>query len=248
MKNDECIMHYSSNHLRIVYQDAALVVIDKPAGLLTVPLERRHTAPSAFEQLADYLRSHKRRPFVVHRIDRDTSGLVVFAKDARTQQQLKSQFERHQAERVYLALVHGRPQPASGIWRDHLAWDRDALIQRATNARDRHGKEAVSEYRIVKSLTGASLIEVRLHTGKRNQIRMQAGLHGHPLIGERRYTGPPQPLPAIEFPRQALHAHRVAFRHPRTRKPLEFEVPLPPDMTALVARLTSERGTPQGIG
>jgi 23S rRNA pseudouridine1911/1915/1917 synthase len=226
--------------LPIVYEDDTLIVLDKPAGLLAVPLpvQRRFDAPSVFEDLKAYLRTRgRRRPFVVHRIDRDTSGLVLFAKSEAAQEALKDQFKRHQPERVYQAIVYGHPSPASGTWHDHLVWDLTALIQKETSSRDPRGKEAISHYRVLETLAGASLIEVRLVTGKRNQIRIQSRLRGHTLVGEQRYVYGPPELRTIAFPRQALHAHRLAFRHPGDDRALRFEVPLPPDMLALLARL-----------
>jgi 23S rRNA pseudouridine1911/1915/1917 synthase len=214
-----------------------LVVINKPAGLLSVPLPSKSAEPSVYDQLERYLRPQRRRPFVVHRIDRDTSGLVVFAKDPRTQQALKKQFIRRDPERVYLALVYGHPEPTEGTWRDHLVWDRSALIQKQTHPRDPSGAKAVCSYRLVEQFEHASLIEVRLHTGKRNQIRVQARLRGHTLIGERRYVYGPETLRPIAFARQALHAHRLAFRHPNDGRELRFEAPLPDDFRELLGRL-----------
>lgn len=226
--------------LPIVYEDDTLIVLNKPAGLLAVPLplERRNDARSVFEDLKIYLRQRaRRRPFVVHRIDRDTSGLVLFAKTEGAQLTLKEQFKRHQPERVYQAVVYGRPSPPAGTWRDHLVWDVKALIQKETSPRDPLGKEAISHYRVLETLAGASLIEVKLVTGKRNQIRIQARLRGHTLVGERRYIYGPDELRPIAFPRQALHAHRLTFRHPGDDREMSFEVPLPDDIAALVARL-----------
>jgi 23S rRNA pseudouridine1911/1915/1917 synthase len=226
--------------LPIVYEDDMLIVLNKPAGLLAVPLplERRYDAPSVFEDLKLYLRQFRRhKPFVVHRIDRDTSGLVVFAKSEAAQEVLKDQFKRREPERVYQAIVYGHPSPPAGTWHDYLVWDVKALIQKETHPRDPRGKEAISHYRVLESLAGASLIEVRLVTGKRNQIRIQARLRGHTLVGEQRYTYGPDTLRTIAFPRQALHAHRLVFRHPADDRELRFEVPPPEDMTALVARL-----------
>lgn len=225
--------------IRIVYEDETLLVVDKPPGLLAVPLERRPDAASVYALLAQHLRSKRRRPFVVHRIDRDTSGLVVFAKNARAQQQLKSQFKAREPERVYLAVVYGHPTPAEGTWRDRLVWDRSALIQKETHPRDPEGKEAVCEYRLLEAFRGASLIEVRLRTGKRNQIRIQARLRGHTLVGEERYIYGPDSLRPIQFNRQALHAQRLTFRHPADGRPLRFESPIPADFQALVAQLRS---------
>jgi 23S rRNA pseudouridine1911/1915/1917 synthase len=230
--------------LPIVHEDSSIIVLNKPAGLLAVPLERRDEARSVYEDLKDYLaRRRKPRPFVVHRIDRDTSGLVLFAKTARAQQYLKDQFRRHTAGRVYLAIVYGHPTPASGTWRDHLVWDQRALIQKETSPRDPNGKEAISHYRVVQRFGAASLVEVTLETGRRNQIRLQARLRGHTLVGERRYTYGPDTLRTIRFPRQALHAQQLAFRHPADHRELRFEAPLPEDMVALLERLRAAKRT-----
>ncbi len=229
---------FASGDLRIIHEDEALLVLNKPAGLLAVRLERRGGAPSLAERIGEYLRSRgKQQPFVVHRIDRDTSGLVVFARDARAQKILKDQFRQREPERIYWAVVYGHPDPPVGTWRDHLVWDARALVQKRTNARDRRGKEAISDYRVIETFNGASLIEVRLRTGKRNQIRIQARLHGHALVGERRYVFAEGPLRPIPFPRQALHAFRLTFRHPADGRLLQFEAPLPNDLVNLIARL-----------
>jgi 23S rRNA pseudouridine1911/1915/1917 synthase len=225
--------------LDILHEDRVLLVINKPAGLLSVPLPKNRAEPSVYAQLERYLRPQRRRPFVVHRIDRDTSGLVVFAKDARAQQALKKQFIKREPARVYLALVYGHPDPPEGTWRDYLVWDRKALIQKRTHPRDPRGAEAVCSYRVVEKLPDTSLVEVRLQTGKRNQIRVQARLRGHMLVGERRYVYGPDALRPIGFPRQALHAYRLAFRHPVDGREMQFEAPLPDDFRELLVRLRS---------
>lgn len=227
--------------LLIIHEDADLIVVHKPAGLLAVPLPRRTDAPSVAEEIARHLRSQRQaRPFVVHRIDRDTSGLVVIAKHAAAHAALKEQFLRHEPERVYQAVVYGHPTPASGTWRDRLVWDQKALIQKETHPRDSRGKDAVSEYRVIETFRDASLIEVRLVTGKRNQIRIQARLRGHTLVGEQRYVYGPDSLRPIAFPRQALHAFRLAFRHPGTDRLVQFEAPLPADLRELLERLRAK--------
>jgi 23S rRNA pseudouridine1911/1915/1917 synthase len=224
--------------LEIVYEDDVLVVVNKPPGLLVVPLESRSDAPSVEEALVVHLRSHgKRRPLVVHRIDRDTSGLVVFAKSAEAQKQLKDQFRRREPERVYLAVVHGHPSPDSGVWRDRLVWDKRTLVQKAAHPREAGGSLAISRYRIVEALRDSSLIEVRLITGKRNQIRLQARLHGHTLVGERLYSGGADYETRIPFSRQALHAFRLVFQHPVDGRRLSFEAELPEDLTSLIQTL-----------
>ena len=231
-----------AGEVEILYEDDLLIVVNKPAGLLSVPLERRSEADSAYDHLETHLRPRgKRRPLVVHRIDRDTSGLVVFAKTTRAQEQLRAQFRRREPERVYRAVVYGHPEPPAGTWRDHLVWDAKTLIQKRTRPADPRGKEAISHYRVIAALAGASLVEVRLETGKRNQIRLQARLRGHTLVGEQRYVYGPESLRSIAFPRQALHAYRLSLRHPGDGRLLSFEAPLPADLIELLIRLRRSR-------
>jgi 23S rRNA pseudouridine1911/1915/1917 synthase len=227
-----------SGLLDVVYEDDDLIVVNKPSGLLSVPLERKPDVPSVYDLIEDRFRSHgKRRPLVVHRIDQETSGLVVFAKDGQTQQRLKTQFARREPVRIYLAVVYGHPAPSSGTWRDTLVWDTRALIQKETPLRDPNGTEAVSEYRLLESFRDASLIEVRLVTGRRNQIRIQAQLRGHALVGEQRYVDEPDSQQTITFGRQALHAHQLRCQHPSDGRTMTFEAPLPRDFEDLLARL-----------
>jgi 23S rRNA pseudouridine1911/1915/1917 synthase len=229
---------FDIGQLKVLFEDDLLVVVDKPAGLLTVPLPDNDPALSVFVLLQEHFHSHRRRrPLVVHRIDRDTSGLVVFAKTLRAQETLKEQFRRREPQRVYLAIVYGHPSPPSGTWRDVLVWDKAALIQRETHPSDPRGKEAVADYRVLEAFAETSLIEVRLQTGKRNQIRIQARLRGHTLVGEQRYVYGPAEIRPIKFPRQALHAHRLVFRHPADGRELRFEALLPDDLDELLTRL-----------
>jgi 23S rRNA pseudouridine1911/1915/1917 synthase len=235
---------FKSGPLRILYEDEQLIVLNKPAGLLAVPLERRSEETSIFDQIEDHMRSHgKRKPLVVHRIDRDTSGVVLFAKDGRTHAALKHQFRERTPERLYLAVVYGHPTPESGTWRDHLVWDGKALIQKETHPNDPRAAQAISHYKVVETFESTSLIEVRLQTGKRNQIRIQARLRGHTLVGEVRYIFGPDELRPIPFKRQALHAWRLGFTHPVGPKLMHFEAPLPEDMKKLIEDLRKERKT-----
>jgi len=123
------------------------------------------------------------------------------------------------------------------VWRDRLVWDPEALIQKETHARDPRASEASCEYDVLESFGDTSLIKVRLVTGKRNQIRLQARLRGHTLVGEQRYVYGPQAIRHIEFPRQALHAWRLGIVHPAAGKPMQFEAPLPEDMDGLISEL-----------
>jgi 23S rRNA pseudouridine1911/1915/1917 synthase len=228
--------------LDVVYEDDVLIVVNKPAGLLTVPLERKRDVPSVYDQIEERFRSHgKRRPLAVHRIDQDTSGLVVFAKHVDAQRALKDQFKRREPARVYWAIVYGTPEPVEGTWRDFLVWDERALIQKETHPKDPRATEAISRYRVVESFADASLIEVSLRTGRRNQIRIQARLRGHTLVGEDRYVYGPATLRPIAFGRQALHAQRLTFRHPADERLLDLEAPPPADFLDLLTRLRQRR-------
>ncbi len=231
------VQRATTGDLSIVYEDSALIVVNKPPGLLTVPLERQPAASSVRDQLREYLRPMRRLPHVVHRIDRDTSGLVLFAKSESTQVELKGQFRRREPERVYWAVVYGCPEPASGVWRDHLVWDERALVQKETHPGDPRGAAAESRFRVVERFAATALVEVSLVTGKRNQIRLQARLRGHTLVGEQRYVFGPDELRPVAFPRQALHARRLAFQHPEDGRPVSFEADLPKDMAELIGRL-----------
>lgn len=230
----------SRSSLRVLYEDEALLAVDKPPGWLVEPLPGEDAAEvTLLDLLADHMRSTPRqRPLVVHRIDRDTSGLVLFAKTAGSRDDVKAQFERHLPERLYIAVVHGRVQPPSGTWRDRLAWDKERLVQKKAHPREERGKEAVARYRVLEQMARAAVLEVSLVTGKRNQIRVQAGSRGYPLVGERLYTfgrtpGAGDPV----FARQALHAAALGFRHPLTGRIIQIDAPLPDDMRELIERL-----------
>jgi 23S rRNA pseudouridine1911/1915/1917 synthase len=210
-----------------------------------VPLERKPGAPSALGMLKERFRSHgRRRIFVVHRIDQDTSGLVLFAKDEHAQHVLISQFKRREPDRVYLAIVHGVPEPRQGSWSDRIVWDRKALIQKPARAGDRDADDAISEYRVVEPFREAALLEVRLRTGRRNQIRIQAALRGHPLVGERRYGNDDAHRDRIRFERQALHAWRLTFSHPEDGREIALQADVPPDFNDLLKRLRARAGRP----
>jgi 23S rRNA pseudouridine1911/1915/1917 synthase len=229
----------SRHLLRIVADDGDFLVADKPAGLIVEPLPGREGAEAT---LLDLLRHHLRHApraalYVVHRIDRDTSGLVLFARTAAARDALKGQFEQRTPSRVYLAVLEGVVRPARGTWKDQLAWDASRLRQRQAHATDARGKEAVAEYEVLEQFEAAALVSVSLVTGKRNQIRVQAGLRGHPLLGERQYRfGAPPPAPGLpRIDRQALHAWRLGFRHPSTGRQIALAADPPEDFRRLLA-------------
>ncbi len=238
--------------LRVVYQDSHLLVADKPPGWLVEPLPGDAPAEvTLLDMVADLLRAEKKaRPYVVHRIDRDTSGLVLFALAPAVRDALKRQFELRTPTRAYLAVVNGTPDPPTGTWRDQLVWDAERLVQKRAHATEGRAKEAVARYRVVERFARQSLVEISLVTGKRNQIRVQAGSRGHALVGERQYRfgRPRDEAHEPEFARQALHAARLGFTHPATRRRVEFTSDIPEDMQGLLRRLRGARTPAAGGG
>lgn len=231
-----------TNDLDVVYEDDVMIVVNKPPGILSVPLERRPDAISVLDLIERRFRSHgRRRAYPVHRIDQNTSGLVVFAKTEPAQRTLKDQFKRREPTRIYWAVVYGTPDPPAGTWSDDLVWDEKALIQKPAHPRDPRRQQALSRYKVVESFDDASLIEVSLETGRRNQIRIQARLRGHTLVGEARYIYGSGSLRPIDFGRHALHARKLTLRHPIEARSMEFDVPPPADFLELLTRLRRRR-------
>jgi 23S rRNA pseudouridine1911/1915/1917 synthase len=230
--------------LAVVHEDESIVVVNKPPGWLVEPLPGEEAGEATLQDLLeDHLRLRRGlRPLVVHRIDRDTSGLVLFALTRAARDVLKAQFERRAPERTYLAILNGRPVPREGTWRDRLVWDKERLVQKRAHAEEERAKDAEARYRVIEQFEWQALVEVSLVTGKRNQIRVQAGSRGHALVGERQYRfgRPRDAAHEPEFGRQALHAARLAFIHPVTRRRVEFKADLPEDMQRVVDRLRRE--------
>jgi 23S rRNA pseudouridine1911/1915/1917 synthase len=223
------------------------VVVNKPPGLLVEPLPGKAAAEvTVLDLVNDELRHQTAAPCqVVHRIDRDTSGLVLLARTSAARDFLKAQFADHLPERVYQALVLGVPQPGAGDWHDRLAWDGDSLRQRRAHGTDARAKDARCRYRVVETLGDVSRLEVSLITGKRNQIRVQAGLRGHALVGEQQYrfATPEEPADLPSLRRQALHAWRLVFVHPATGETCRFEAPWPADFAGVLEALRRRQQT-----
>lgn len=234
--------------LSVVYEDAHLIVIDKPAGLVV------HPAPGhAGGTLVNALLAHCKgslsgiggveRPGIVHRLDKDTSGLMVAAKTDAAHRDLAAQFEAHSVERVYAAIVKGVPRPASGEIEGNIGRNpRDRKKMAVVRA---GGKEALTRYRTLETLAGgkAALIECRLATGRTHQIRVHLASIGCPLLGDPTYARKSPGLPG--FDRQALDAFTLGFRHPAGGKEMRFERPYAPDFTRFLTRLRGGTGVPQ---
>ena len=223
----------------LVYDDTHVVVIDKPAGINSVPYEERETGTAM-----DLIRGAWRRMgkpatsvplHVVHRIDRATSGLLAFAKTKRAEIGMAAQLRAHTMERQYRCVAHG--VVAAGRIESMLVPDRgDGL--RGSTSHAHQGKRAITHVSVERALRGATLCAIRLETGKTHQIRIHLAESGHPLVGEtvyvRDYTGP-----VIDSPRLLLHAATLGFVHPVTGEHVSLSSPLPPDFTAMVDRLSA---------
>ncbi|PNU02977.1 RluA family pseudouridine synthase [Novosphingobium guangzhouense] len=231
--------------LTIVYEDEHLIIVDKPAGLVVHP-----AAGNLDGTLVNALLHHCRgqlsgiggvaRPGIVHRIDKDTSGLLVVAKTDKAHEGLAVQFADHSIERAYNAVVGGQPRPAAGTVRGAIArsvHDRKkmALVE------DGRGKHAVTHFRTLEALRGATLVECRLETGRTHQVRVHMASIGHALLGDPVYGRTPSQLRPIlnrlTFSRQALHAAELGFVHPVSGERVHFISPLPDDMRTLIDEL-----------
>jgi 23S rRNA pseudouridine1911/1915/1917 synthase len=233
--------------LTIVFEDEHLIVIDKPAGLVVHP-----AAGNLDGTLVNALLHHCKgqlsgiggvvRPGIVHRIDKETSGLLVVAKTDKAHEGLAKQFADHSIERAYLAIVAGLPVPASGTVRSHIGRsDKDRKKMAVLHEENKRGKHAVTHYRLLEALAGASLVECRLETGRTHQVRVHMSSIGHPLLGDPVYGRAPSRfrpiLNQLHFARQALHAAVLGFIHPVTGAALRFESTLPADMAGLLVEL-----------
>jgi 23S rRNA pseudouridine1911/1915/1917 synthase len=244
----------------IVYEDADLVVLDKPSGLVV------HPAPGNQDgTLVNALLAHcgdgltgiggERRPGIVHRLDKDTSGLMVAAKTQLANSVLTAAFAARDIDRAYLALVWGLPNPLTGEIEGDIGRDRRDRKRMAVVAHN--GKHALTRYRALRAWgTAVSLLECRLATGRTHQIRVHLASRGHPVVGDplylRRVPATARALPEpvrhrlLDFPRQALHAARLGFAHPRTGEHLDFASEPPPDMVELIAALDHDLQAAQG--
>jgi 23S rRNA pseudouridine1911/1915/1917 synthase len=206
--------------LAILHEDDDVIVVLKSHGLLTVATEReRETTAQAY--LNAYLKEKGgERIHVVHRIDRETSGVLVFAKNFETREKLKEKFAVHDVERVYVAVIEGAMEPPQGTIRSYLRERKDLRMESVDAHPD--AKLAVTHYRTLESNGKYSLLEIRLETGRKNQIRTHLAEAGHPVVGDRMYGSTVNPLGRL-----GLHAKFLGFEHPTTGKRMEFTAPVP---------------------
>ena len=215
---------------QVVYQDDYILVINKPAGIDCQPTPSRYKG-TVYSALLNYLvnpyqRHQKPSIGMVQRLDRDTSGLMVFSIHPRAHKNMTAQFTSRTIEKIYLAVVSGQLDPEEGEIKSFLARNRATNLMKSV---EKGGQEAITRYRTVTSSHPATIVEIELLTGRSHQIRAHFSEAGHPLLGDLRYGGP-STLDGRQIRRQMLHASRLAFLHPVNGKRVSFSLPLPDDM------------------
>ena len=219
--------------LRVIYEDNALIVVEKKNGLLTVPYNPKSSEMTAYSILKDYVRkqSNRNTVHVVHRLDRETSGVLVFAKSAELQEYMRNYWKQLVTRRTYVALVEGHLEKKEGTITSWLTEDNQTAMVYSSD-KDNGGQKAITNYKVLKATTigegdqemNISLVELNLETGRTNQIRVHMQSIGHPIIGDRKYGHGNEYSP---IDRLCLHARTLEFIHPMTEKKVRFEAPLP---------------------
>lgn len=228
--------------LDVIHEDRHIIAINKPAGIVIYPAagHRSGTLLNGLIARCDKLASagSPLRPGVVHRIDKDTSGAILFAKDDNAYHELARQFQEREIQKTYLALVFGNPRHDAGNIRSEIG--RSLSDRKKMSIRTRRGKEAITEYEVLKRFSAAALVRVLLITGRTHQIRVHFSSFGHPVLGDSTYgrkAAVEIGRTTVRFKRQMLHAHQITFRHPASGKRIEVSAPLPEDMKKAITAL-----------
>ena len=235
--------------LRILYEDADVVVVDKPAGMV-VHAGAGHSRGTLVNALLHHFGALSSingdlRPGIVHRIDRETSGVLVVARTDRAHHSLARQFHDRQVEKVYLALVHGRPKQSVGRITSPIT--RDPVRRTRMTARLGSGRAALTDYEIIEQFEYFSFLRVKIGTGRTHQIRVHLSSIGHPIVGDRLY-GAPAAIPGIPvLGRFFLHAHRLRFLSPSTGEPITVESALPPELSEFLDQLRTNVARIKGL-
>jgi 23S rRNA pseudouridine1911/1915/1917 synthase len=226
--------------LVVLFEDADVLVVDKPAGLLTVPTEAREK-DTLWSRALHYLQHRyggRPQARIVHRLDKDTSGALVFARNREALHALQDRFRTHAIEREYVALVAGTPADAGTFDADLV---REPGLRRSVARRGEPGKRALTRYRTLERLADATLVSIRPETGRTHQIRVHFSAAGHPVLGDRVYGIRGRSADAA--PRQMLHARKLGFPHPRTGLMVQADSPIPEDFERVLAGLRARKKT-----
>jgi 23S rRNA pseudouridine1911/1915/1917 synthase len=219
-----------TDDLEILYEDEHLLVINKNAKLLTVATEKEKQA-TAYAYLYDYVKAQKpgNKIFIVHRLDKKASGILVFARSEAVKRKLQAQFETHDIDRTYIAIVQGRVKDESGTVQNYLAENRAYKVYVTDD--DKEGRLAVTHYHVRRRVAGYTWLEITTETGRKHQIRVHLAGLGHPVIGDKEYGSAKNPLQRL-----GLHASRLGFVHPVTGKKMAFEAEAPAAFRKMFAR------------
>lgn len=218
--------HADIRGLKVLHEDDDIIVIEKDAGLLSIASEKENRY-TAFRLLSDYMQTvnPKNRIFIVHRLDRDTSGVMIFAKNKMVQKKLQDAWDETVSERTYVALVEGSVKKGGTIT-SYLSEDKTLKVHSSNN--ENNGKKAITHYKVIKAIRGFSLLQINLSTGRKNQIRVHMSDLGHPIVGDKKYGARTRPIKRL-----GLHAHAIAFKHPNTGKKVRFESKVPDSFTLM---------------
>lgn len=222
------------NHrLQLVYEDDDVIVVNKGYGLLSVGTQSHKKEETAYDILRNYVKTQNpaNKLYVVHRLDRDTSGLMMFAKSEEAQETLRHNWNNMVLDRLYVALLEGYVEADEGYVKSRLT-ENSKFVVYSTKDSD-EGKLALTRYKVIKRANGLSLVEFSLDTGRKNQIRVHASEMGHPIMGDRKYGAKESRLHRL-----CLHARTLRFAHPITRKDMRFEQPVPAKFLAAVKGAT----------
>jgi 23S rRNA pseudouridine1911/1915/1917 synthase len=225
------IKHKKGRKIVVLHEDDDIIVINKDSGLLTVPSRKGALDNTAIKEINKYISKKYNDKksnivFIVHRLDRDTSGVMVFARHRKAQEFLKKQFLDHSIDRKYSCILSGHLEKKAGKIQSFLTDDEESKNFRVKSTKDSsEGHEAITHYSVKKEIEGFSLIDAKLETGKRNQIRVHFADLGHPIMGDRKYSKNKKQL--FDMPRLALHASELGFIHPTTKKRVFFEAQIP---------------------
>ena len=209
--------------LKILYEDEDFIAVDKPAGLLSVESDKE--AECAFAYVLEYLRKKGGRPFILHRIDKETSGVLIFAKNIKVHSMLRMNWNEYIKTREYYAVTEGKPSKKEGTIVSFLKENINNIVY---STHDPSGQKAITHYAVVKESAQYALVRVQIDTGRKNQIRVQFKEEGFPIVGDEKYGGTKNPLGRL-----GLHASKLEFAHPVTGKEISVVSPLPPSLKGL---------------
>lgn len=207
--------------MSIVYEDEYIIVIDKNSGLLSIATSTEKEM-TAYSQLRNYVKqqNENNKLFVLHRLDKETSGVMMFAKSAEIQEEMQRNWQRYVTKRTYIAVLEGCIREDEGTFESFLTEDK--MSHKVESHEQRHGREAITHFKVLKKNIKYSLVEFQLDTGRKNQIRVHAQSMGHPIIGDKKYGGKPSPIGRL-----GLHANILEFTHPVLKTTMLFKSPMP---------------------